>query len=278
MTIPLFCSFRHVIMDHVKNLRWHTAQQKDQKTWEKQINRKGFKVSKWTVVCSNHFSAGYYSPDSCNVPTLYMKGYNAPRPVKRKEPCDRTLPVRQAPKQSRNVNRYGNDDKQINFSVQTLPVNFHDYDEPPANEHCARCIAFTCFWCREKSKEITLLLLRIQKLEKDVKQLKEEKRSLQKKGFEIADVKGSAKLVLSYTGLQNYDIFRWLFNKIKEKAVSMNYVTSQGKRPGKGGPKRKLTLENEFFLTLVRLGLTEVDIACLLLILLSGVSKYNWYY
>ena len=39
------------------------------------INRKDFKVTMSTKVCSNHFSLGYRCKESCRTPTLYMKGY-----------------------------------------------------------------------------------------------------------------------------------------------------------------------------------------------------------
>ena len=112
-------------MDHVKNLRWHAPSQKDQKLWEKQINRKDFKVSKWTVVCSNHFAAGYYS-DVCNIPTLCMKGYDVQQSTKRKEPADRSLAVnQQPPKRSRNTFRNGITQPD-DLPQQTPAISDHD--------------------------------------------------------------------------------------------------------------------------------------------------------
>ena len=69
--------FRQIIKDHVGilRLRWHAAHEKDRKL---KINRKDFKVTPWTVVCSNHFTAGYYSHAGCTIPTLFMKGYDVP--------------------------------------------------------------------------------------------------------------------------------------------------------------------------------------------------------
>lgn len=75
--------FRQIIKDHVGILRWHRARDTDKRAWEKQINRKDFKMTNSTVVCSNHFAAGYYN--ACNIPTLYLKGYTE-NSKKRKEP------------------------------------------------------------------------------------------------------------------------------------------------------------------------------------------------
>ena len=44
--------------------------------WEKLLNRKEFKVTSSTKVCSNHFQAGYRSKE-CPNPKLYLKGYSA---------------------------------------------------------------------------------------------------------------------------------------------------------------------------------------------------------
>lgn len=102
--------FRQIKKDHVGTLRWHRARTNDRKAWEKQINRKDFKISNSTVVCSNHFSAGYYS-DVCNVPTLFMKGYtdsDTDSSVKRKEPTQREQePIKV--KRPRNMFRDGSD-------------------------------------------------------------------------------------------------------------------------------------------------------------------------
>lgn len=264
--------FRHVVMDHVKNLRWHSPSLKDTRSWEKQINREGFKVSKWTVVCSNHFVAGYYS-DMCNVPTLYMKGYDQQPPKKRKEPFDRIAAQQPPLKKSRNVFRYGR--TEYHLPVQSPVVNDHDYDFINDNDTCARCNPkFPCSQCQSKSSQINELLQHVQNLESQVQKLKAENRENQKRHFGIDDVKTSPRMMNVYTGIQNYELFKWLFNRIKSKAKSLNYVTRKGKVSGNGGPKRKLSLENEFFLTLVRLrlGLTEMDIAFRFKISQSTVS------
>ena len=64
------------ILSHVGVLRFYSPlSKKDKLMWEKLINRKDFKMTMSTKVCSNHFSLGYRCKESCRSPTLYMKGY-----------------------------------------------------------------------------------------------------------------------------------------------------------------------------------------------------------
>ena len=64
------------ILSYVGILRFYSPlSKKDKLMWEKMINRKDFKVTMSTKVCSNHFSLGYHCKESCKTPTLYMKGY-----------------------------------------------------------------------------------------------------------------------------------------------------------------------------------------------------------
>ncbi|CAB3995534.1 Hypothetical predicted protein [Paramuricea clavata] len=64
-----------MIKPHVGILRFYSPKtQKDIVKWRKLLNRKPFKVTSNTKVCSNHFQAGYRS-EECPNPTLYLKGY-----------------------------------------------------------------------------------------------------------------------------------------------------------------------------------------------------------
>ncbi len=66
---------KQVIKPHVGILRFYSPKtQKDIVKWRKLLNRKHFKVTSNTKVCSNHFQAGYRS-EECPNPTLYLKGY-----------------------------------------------------------------------------------------------------------------------------------------------------------------------------------------------------------
>ncbi len=102
--------FRYIKLDHVSILQFHSCTiEAKYKLWEKHIHRKGFKVTKNTRVCSNHFVHGAPTKDSPD-PVLYMKGYpfeiyqkhnivsptNAKSGKKRKAPMERefTMPVK----------------------------------------------------------------------------------------------------------------------------------------------------------------------------------------
>ena len=269
-SFPIY--FRHVVKDHVNILRWHTPQSaKDQKLWENQINRKNFKVTKWTVVCSNHFAAGYYSSTGCNVPTLYMKGYDEPLVVskKRKQPTDRSTAPDRKVKRSRNVLNCQSDEE-LERPPQTPSLPDHNYASLSESNSIERCLQ-----CENKSETINTLLLKVKLLEANVENLTEENKSLNEKGFCVEDIITNSKLITVYTGLQNYDVFKWLFRRLETKAQYLNYVSGKsGSTRSRTGPKRKLSLENEFFLTLVRLrlGLTEIDIGCRFKISQSTVS------
>ncbi|XP_066934750.1 uncharacterized protein [Clytia hemisphaerica] len=77
-----------------------------------------------------------------------------------------------------------------------------------------------------------------------------------------------------YTGLQNYRVFKWVYDRIKKEAFLLK-VVGKGTWKRKAVKNRKLTRENELFLTLVslRMGLTEVDLAFRFKVAQSTVSS-----
>jgi len=85
----------------------------------------------------------------------------------------------------------------------------------------------------------------------------------------LTAVKDSNVLFCYYTGLPSYDVFSALFSYLSPVAQTMQYVSNTGKVHStllyrfKPGPPRKLSLEEEFFVTLVRLrlGLPSKDFA-----------------
>ena len=61
-----------------------------------------------------------------------------------------------------------------------------------------------------------------------------------------------------YTGLDNYDLFEWIYNQVKEKVPFLQYYKGpdshnlkryQTGRSKKPGPERVLSPENELLLT-----------------------------
>ena len=44
-----------------------------------------------------------------------------------------------------------------------------------------------------------------------------------KNRFSIQEVKDSKRLVRFYTGLQNYEVFMWIYNRVHKKAEKLQY-------------------------------------------------------
>lgn len=88
-----------------------------------------------------------------------------------------------------------------------------------------------------------------------------------------------------YTGLQNAKVFELLADKLRDKAVRLHYVRGSesntpkahqlGENRKKPGRERKTSVEEEFFMTLVRLrqGVSEEDIAFRMKVSQSTVSR-----
>ena len=267
-------------MDHVGILRWHSPKtENEMRLWEKQLQRGGnFKMTMSTKVCSNHFSAGYCS-NTCRVPTLYLKGYDnlEGRPLPAKYNVS-SSPVPTKPKRRRLVVRSGFE-SEISFPEQTPFVQDHDYDNF-TYDTCARsvkCDHTSCKSCLKKQMRIGILEKLLQEKEQQISNLKKHILDLEKKckssgQFTIDDVKENNKFIHMYTGLQNFSIFQWLFKRLEHKIKCLTYYnTDQSSQISKAnisktsknrGRKRKLSLENEFFLTLCRIrsGLTEEDL------------------
>ncbi len=80
---------KQFVCPHVGQLRFFSPRNaKDKTKWQKLINRKDFKVTGSTKVCSNHFASGYRCKE-CPDPTLYMKGYETKNLKKRSAPKQR---------------------------------------------------------------------------------------------------------------------------------------------------------------------------------------------
>ena len=119
-------------------------------------------------------------------------------------------------------------------------------------------------------QEITELKKQIELLEKTKKELDSRETVTP---FSMHQIKHSNKLVKQYTGIISYDVFLWLFKKLKTKASKLQY--NRGKHSQrekfhqeelhrcKPGPQSKLDDEEKFFMTLVRLkqGCPEEDLA-----------------
>ena len=87
--------------------------------------------------------------------------------------------------------------------------------------------------------------------------------------FALEYIKENEKLFAFYTGLPSYQVFTMLFQYLRTKAEDMQYISQYGhshhadKFHSKPGKARMLSLEEEMFLTLVRLrlGLPSKDLS-----------------
>ena len=258
------------------------------KKWDKALNRGGnFKVTLSTKVCSNHFAAGYCS-DSCSVPTLFLKGYDVERPNSchspRKRCLDETTPHNKAvaqKKSRRHFYRQSTDDIEDDPAVVTSPPLDHDYEQyDPYSCSRSRPLTLCSNSCHQRRKSVKVFKdlcqknAEVEKLQRKLEGLQKENNELRKnRSFAVDQIKNDDGLVRFYTGLQNYSVFLWLYKKVEAKAKKLHYFRGASsfklkrhqtdKKHLKGGKKRKLPLQDELFLTLVRLrvGLTEKDLA-----------------
>lgn len=111
------------------------------------------------------------------------------------------------------------------------------------------------------------LLKKLEELKLQVASLKNELNEHKTKPkFDIDEHKHSDDDISFFTGFANYDIMVFCFDLLKDQAVNLNYggkVNTNPNRLRKPGPKRKLSLWQEFTLVCMklRLGLFEKDLA-----------------
>ena len=147
---------------------------------------------------------------------------------------------------------------------------------------------------KEKEEEVKRLTERLEvqrkeleeELTEKMKQLelewelrKEFESMFQRSLFNIDNIKTNSKLLRFYTGFLNYEVFgialSFLGRDAASKLVYNNTEQNDNQKREKAGPKRTLSVEEEFFLVLCRykVGLLEEDLAARFRIL--GSCKPN---
>ncbi len=255
---------KQVIKPHVGILRFYSPKtQKDIVKWRKLLNRKHFKVSSNTKVCSNHFQAGYRS-EECPNPTLYLKGYC---PDKQKKTRRRPSPKKREslapkPKRQRRSNICLSDsfsefdvshDK--SQSVSTLSEEnycsqFHNnIKKEPEDDFGESSSSFSSQFLNG-SDEISIDYDTSDEIDVPVENEKKSRRDL------FVRQATSNSNCFRYTGVtrQKLDL---VFDLIKEKAKSLRYWKGSVDTPGsrrekRGAQPRLLSCWEEFVLTLVR--------------------------
>jgi hypothetical protein len=162
-----------------------------------------------------------------------------------------------------------------------MPYEDHNYSIflDTENSGCARIHAGQDFALHNHddcSEIIHQLKNKILHLEEKLRDMEKEMFKLKEKceaPFSIEDIKHNDTLVELYTGLQNFQVYEFLLNKLEPKTKNLQYY--KGKRserlkpyqcvPGrtKPGRKRKTSISTEFFIALCRLrqNLSQEDLA-----------------
>ena len=228
-------------------------------------------MTKNTRVCSNHFVHGAPTKDSPD-PVLYMKGYpfeiyqkhnivsptNAKSGKKRKAPMERefTMPVK----------------KRKVESCTPIPTPEHDYELVSYKEEAARTDSPRS---PMQSGEVKYRKL-IAQLRKEKEELQEKLNVVEKRLLKLADknmkfspdlIKDSDKLFKLHTGFPSYQVFKFIFEKIKAKASRLRYLRGEKStsKANMNKPRRGSIIDDEhkFLLTMMKLklGLTQEDLA-----------------
>ncbi|XP_070564452.1 uncharacterized protein [Ptychodera flava] len=246
--------------------------------WTKSIRlrRAGWYPRHWDRVCSDHFINGVKSrnPDHPGyVPRIFKRNEVTPRktltsskllksPLKEKHAIGQHQASRRV-RRSLFRTKDATKGRPINNIAQVVttaqPLN-HDYLQTEVDLRCEE----------ELGKYMPEIKTKIEELEEQVKL--NSTRELQLLSLE--NIKDNPKEMQFYTGFPNFHTFHAVFIFLEPRAKNMQYWRGQatidtqhfldtGRYINKPGPERKLSLLEEFFLTIVRLkvGLLTEDIA-----------------
>ena len=201
--------------------------------WTRILNRVNYTVTKHTRICSNHF---YYGQprEKCPHPSMYLKGYDQlgcskRRKVVRKFQCDKQY--------DEHLNNSQEGDQNLEEHIEC-----HNYEQEIAT----------------LKSELEVKNCVIEETNKYIRQLK------QGNSFGYHRIKDSDYQIKVHTGLPSAALFTWIFNEVKDVASNMKYYKGeqsmstkfyQEHNTHKPGPKRKLCLEDELLMTLMKLRL-----------------------
>ena len=278
-----------MIKEHVTELKWHSCSKKHISTWTKLLNRKDFKVTTSTRVCSNHFKFAEPFPIDPH-PTLYLKGYDHQSPgtpvTPRRPPLQRSENITSTPRRPR-VTRTPS---HRSIATQVNPSDFHPYaDNDHDYVHSAfRTRLFSSVYVQTLETEIGTLNDKVEQMRNELNEAESKVAQLEKdlaassKKMKLADIADSDDLIKLYTGLPSYALFNWLFTEVSPHAQNMHYYKGsmddkpyQVKNTSKPGRKRSQPLEDELLMTLMklRLNLREEDLAFRFGVCQSTVSQ-----
>ena len=281
-------------------LSWHSLLIKNRKllqAWLGKMKRKNPPVSRHSYLCSEHFSEecfkrrmggrAYLKPGS--VPTTFS--FTPKAKPKRKAPVDRSSPV--------GANQLKAQPDSVEISPEESVIFPSQQSELPSvtaaktevlksneellmnqleakKDEVRRLNELLETQRKELEDELTE---KMRQLEQERELRKELENMFQKSLFNINSIKGNPKLFKFYTGFPNYEIFSMVLSFLgREAASQLVYSYSEQKdaqKKEKAGPKRTLSVEEEFFLVLCRfkVGLLEEDLAARFKISQSLLSR-----
>ena len=212
-------------------------------------------------VCSKHFVGGRKTYMN-NVPTIVPKnkGKKQQQPRVTIKARNRTANIHSTSTVMQSLDSSGSD-TQLECDIEKNEISTADLSQQMQETE------------QKHLRRIAELELEIEHQKKINSDIIDEKRLLEmnnKRNFSVDNFKDNSKLFRFYTGLPDYETFRIIFESFGKAVYSLVYIgtnTNVGKLESadhiKRGPKRSLSVEQEFFLVLVRLrlGLLEEDIA-----------------
>ena len=262
---------------------WKCTDPKLYAKWTFNCNRKYFKVNKHTVVCSNHFKYGRPTNTS-PIPTLYLKGYESdmkevkpPRRVlkrianweisakpskKRKENIVHTAESTSTSDQSAVLQE--NKDSNTQISQYSMPKSDSVPCVPQINVDSINSTDIG-----NKMATLPSLLPAENKTFSSTSSKQKEAKSSSTMSWNM--IKGKKNLVKFYTGCPTAEIFMFIVDHVRPKHSKLQYYrgstsnTNKTKKyqispvtqfsQKKPGKPRKLSLENEILMTLMRIRL-----------------------
>ena len=270
------------------------------------MKRKDPPVSKHSYLCSEHFSedcfmrcvGGKRYLKSGSVPTRFS--FSPEEKPKRKAPVYRSAARETTKSQVKDKVILNSQSNPVDNLAELESVNIpcQEHEIPNVTSDKAESVKskeeLLMEKLKEKEEEVKRLneCLEVQRKELEeeltekMKQLelerelrKELESMFQQSLFNIDNIKSNSKLLRFYTGFPNYEVFSivlsFLGRDAASKLVYSNTEQNDAQKREKAGPRRTLSVEEEFFLVLCRykVGLLEEDLAARFRISQSLVSR-----
>ncbi|XP_070537880.1 uncharacterized protein [Ptychodera flava] len=256
-----------------------------------------WKPSDWMKVCNTHFVDGVKSDDPSSpsyIPSIFpwKRPSTSERRVLKRTYVDYRKPISGKP--SKKGSEDGCSPSTSNDDGAGLKSNGHVTVSCPSDDRVLRTAPMDHQYTGqfEESEEMMKLkkedgslYLYVQGLQTENSMLKELNSLQSHKVLSLDVCKDTDDKFQFYTGFPSYEIIFALFEYLEQKAQNLQYWRGnqyatydhhkKSEESGKPGPERKLSLEEEFFLVIVRLklGLLTVDLAYRFGISQSTVSR-----